>query len=97
MSKETIDSFIGDLFSTAIGQRDQFYSSILDYNDTVKRNLSTLILSYLMEKGVTYKSSQGLYPQVNDVELFKDSKDHILFGLTLEILESNTVNQQWQT
>ena len=50
-----------------------------------------------MEKGVTYKSSQGLYPQVNDVELFKDSKDHILFGLTLEILESNTVNQQWQT
>ena len=97
MSKETIDSFIGDLFSTAIGQRDQLYSSILDYNDTVKRNLSTLILSYWMEKGVTYKSSQGLYPQVNDVELFKDSKDHILFGLTLEILESNTVNQQWQT
>ena len=55
MSKETIDSFIGDLFSTAIGQRDQLYSSILDYNNTVKRNLSTLILSYLMEKGVTYK------------------------------------------
>lgn len=94
MSKETIDSFIGDLFSTAIGQRDQLYSSTCD---TVKRNLSTLILSYLMEKGVTYKSSQGLYPQVNDVELFKDSKDHILFGLILEILESNTVNQQWQT
>ena len=44
-----------------------------------------------MEKGVTYKSSQGLYPQVNDVELFKDSKDHIWFGLILEILESNTV------
>jgi len=44
-----------------------------------------------MEKGVTYKSSQGLYPQVNDVELFKDSKDHIRFGLILEIIESNTV------
>ena len=44
-----------------------------------------------MEKGVTYKSSQGLYPQVNDVELFKDSKDHIWFGLSLEILESNIV------
>ena len=49
-----------------------------------------------MEKGVTYKdvrrgggknqSSQALYPQVNDVVLFKDSKDHILFGLVLEIL-----------
>ena len=54
-----------------------------------------------MEKGVTYKdvrkgggnkqSSQSLYPLINDVILFKDSKDHIRFGLILEILESNTV------
>ena len=101
LSKETIDGFIGDLLSTTTGQRDKLYSSILDYNDTVKKNVSALILSYLMEKGMTYKdvrkgggknqSSQMLYPQVNDVVLFKDSKDHIRFGLILEILESNTV------
>ena len=64
---------MGDLLSTATGHRDQLYSSILD---TVKRNVSTLILSYSMGKGVTYKdvrkgggkkqSSQSVYPQVND-------------------------------
>ena len=101
LSKETIDDFMGDLLSTATGQRDQLYSSILNYNDTIKKNVSTLILSYLMEKGVTYKdvrkgggnkqSSQLLMPLVNDVIIFKDSKDHIRFGLILEILESNTV------
>ena len=72
-SKEAIGGFMGDLLSTATGHRDQLYSSILD---TVKRNVSTLILSYSMEKEVTYKdvrkgggkeqSSQSLYPQVND-------------------------------
>ena len=101
LSKETIDDFMRDLLSTATGQRDQLYSSILDYNDTIKRNVSELIRSYLMEKGVTYKdvrkgggtkqSVEGLHPQVNDVVLLKDSKDHIRFGLILEILESNTV------
>ena len=101
LSKETIDDFMGDLLSKATGQRDQLYSSILNYNDTIKKNVSTLILSYLMEKGVTYKdvrkgggnkqSSQLLMPLVNDVIIFKDSKDHIRFGLIFEILESNTV------
>ena len=87
LSKETINDFMVDLLSTATGQRDQLYSSILNYNDTIKKNVSTLILSYLMEKGVTYKdvrkgggnkqSSQLLKPLVNDVIIFKDSKDHI--------------------
>ena len=54
-----------------------------------------------MEKGVTFKdvrkgggnkqSSQLLMTLVNDVIIFKDSKDHIRFGLILEILEQNTV------
>ena len=41
--------------------------------------------------GGTKQSAEGLHPQVNDVVLLKDSKDHIRFGLILEILESNTV------
>ena len=61
----------------------------------------SLISSYLMETGVIYKDvrrvsgskqrTQGLYPEVRDVVLFKDSKDHVLFGLVLEALESNNV------
>ena len=48
LSKESINSFVGDLLSTVTGNRDQLYSSILDYNDIAKRNVSSLILSYLI-------------------------------------------------
>ena len=48
LSKESINSFVGDILSTVTGNRDQLYSSILDYNDIAKRNVSSLILSYLI-------------------------------------------------
>ena len=87
LSKETIDSFIGDLLSTTTGQRDQLYITYITYRH----------LFYHIWWRKEWQEFPGTNLQVNDVELFKDSKDHILFGLILEILESNTVNQQWQT
>ena len=56
--KESIDTFVEDLLSTVTGNRDQLYSSILDYNDIVKRIVSSLILSYLREKGKTYQDTR---------------------------------------
>ena len=58
LSKESINSFVGDLLSTVTGNRDQLYSSILDYNDIVKRIVSSLILSYSREKEVTYQDTR---------------------------------------
>ena len=56
--KESIDTFVEDLLSTVTGNRDQLYSSILDYNDIVKRIVSSLILSYSREKEVTYQDTR---------------------------------------
>ena len=56
--KESINTFVEDLLSTVTGNRDQLYSSILDYNDIVKRIVSSLILSYLREKEVTYQDTR---------------------------------------
>ena len=98
--KESIDTFVEDLLSTVTGNRDQLYSSILDYNDIVKRNVSSLILSYLREKGVTHQNtrkgggrrqdSQGLIPMIGDVVLYRDNKDSIQFGLIRELVKTTT-------
>ena len=86
--KESIDTFVEDLLSTVTGNRDQLYSSILDYNDIVKRNVSSLILLYLMEKGVTYQDTRKGGGRRQDS---RDSKDSIWFGLIQELVKTTTV------
>ena len=102
MSAELVHKSMHDLVHTLSGSRDEIFSSILDYNEQVKKTTKLLILEYLQDKALAYKDTRrggcdkqytgvDISPLVGDVVTYEGAAKETRMGIITEILGRNIV------
>ena len=102
MGAELVHKSMHDLVHTLSGSRDEIFSSILDYNEQVKKTTKSLILEYLQDKALGYKDTRRagsdkqytgveISPLIGDIVTYEGSAKEIRMGIVTEILGRNIV------